>query len=72
MLQVHFSLSALLMLQVHFLLTLKFWLITFFRYHVTEYCAVIGTHSTVWGDKLFYGHVPDPSLGAEQGLATRD
>jgi len=35
-------------------------LITYFRYHVTEYCAVIGTHSTVWGNKLLYGHVPDP------------
>ena len=29
-------------------------------YHVTEYCAVIGTHSTVRGDKLLYGHIPDP------------
>jgi len=27
---------------------------------VTEYCAVIATHSTVWGDKLLYGHIPDP------------
>jgi len=27
---------------------------------VTEYCAVIGTHSTVRGDKLLYGYVPDP------------
>jgi len=35
-------------------------LITYFRYHVTEYCAVIGTHSTVQGDKLLYGHVSDP------------
>ena len=26
----------------------------------TECCAVVGTHSTVWGDKLLYGHVPDP------------
>ena len=33
---------------------------TYFRYHVTEYCAVIGTHSTVRGTKLLYGHVPDP------------
>ena len=30
------------------------------RYHVTEYCDVIGTHSTVWVDKLLYDHVPDP------------
>jgi len=30
------------------------------RYHVTEYCAVIGTHSAVHGDELLYGHVPDP------------
>ena len=54
---------ALLTLQVRALLKLKFWifpLITYFKYHVTEYCAVIGTHSTVWGDKLLYGHVPDP------------
>ena len=29
-------------------------------YHVTEYCAVIGAHSTVRDDKLLYGHVPDP------------
>ena len=35
-------------------------LITYFRYHVTGYCAVIGTHSTVRGDKLLYGHIPDP------------
>jgi len=28
--------------------------------HVTEYCAVICTHSTVCGAKLLYGHVPDP------------
>ena len=34
--------------------------ITCFSYHVTEYCAVIGMHSTVWGNKLLYGHVPDP------------
>ena len=34
--------------------------ITYFRYHVTEYCAVIGTRSTVRGNKLLYGHVPDP------------
>jgi len=27
---------------------------------VTEYRAVIGTHSTVRGDKLLYGHIPDP------------
>ena len=27
---------------------------------MTEYFAVIGTHSTVWGDQLLYGHVPDP------------
>jgi len=27
---------------------------------VTEYCAVIGMHSAVQGDKLLYGHVPDP------------
>ena len=27
---------------------------------MTEYCAVIGTHSMVWGDTLLYGHVPDP------------
>jgi len=28
-----------------------------FRYHVTEYCTVIGTHSV--GDKLLYGYAPD-------------
>jgi len=27
---------------------------------VTEYCAVIGTHSTVRGDMLLYGLIPDP------------
>ena len=57
----HFSLSVLLTLQVHSLLKLKFGifpLITYFRYHVTQYCAVIDTHSTVWGNKLLYGHVP--------------
>jgi len=27
---------------------------------VTEYCAVIGTHSTVRGDKLLNGLIPDP------------
>ena len=27
---------------------------------MTEYCTVIGTHSTVRGDKLFYGQIPDP------------
>ena len=27
---------------------------------MTEYCAVIGTHSTVRGDKLLYGQIPDP------------
>ena len=52
---------ALLTLQVRALFKLTFWifpLITYFRYHVTEYCAVIGTHSTVQvrprGDKLLY------------------
>jgi len=36
-------------------------LITYFRYHhVTEYCAVIGTHSTVRGEKLLYSQIPDP------------
>ena len=54
---------------------------TYFRYHVTEYCAVIGTHSTVRGDKLLYGLIPDPfprcgigsghaRLGKEQGVVT--
>ena len=33
---------------------------TAFRYHVTEYCTLIGTHSTVRGDKLLYGQIPDP------------
>ena len=53
------------MLQVCALLKLKFWifpLITYFRYHVTEYCAVIGMHSTVhagWPIALWQ-HVPDP------------
>ena len=59
----HFSLSVLLTLQVHALLKPKFWIflvITYFRCHVTEYCAVIGMHSMVRGDKLLYGHVPDP------------
>ena len=27
---------------------------------MTEYYAVIGTHSRVWGDKLLHRHVPDP------------
>ena len=51
------------MLQVRALFKLKFCifpLITYFRYHVTEYCAVIGTHSTVRGNKLLYGQIPDP------------
>ena len=36
-------------------------------YHVTEYCAVIGTHSTVRGDKLLYAMAISQtlSLGAE-------
>ena len=37
----------------------------YFRYHVTEYCAVIGTNSMVWGDQLLYGYVPTLSLGEE-------
>ena len=56
-------LKTLLTLQVDSLFKLKFWifpLITYFRYPITEYCAVIGMHSTVRGNKLFYGHVPDP------------
>ena len=54
--------SRLLTLRVRSLLNwnLNIPLITYFRYHLTEICAVIGTHSTVWGDKLLYGHVPDP------------
>ena len=41
------------------------------RYHVTEYCTVIGTHPTVRGDKLLYGHVPDlfPRCGIGSGHA---
>jgi len=35
-------------------------LITCLRGHVTEYCALIGMHSTVRANKLLYGHVPDP------------
>ena len=54
-----FLLSSLLMLQVHSP-QVDFPLITYFRYHVTEYHAVIGTHSMVWGNKLLYGHVPGP------------
>ena len=38
------------------------------RYHVTEYCAVIGTHSTVHGDELLYAMSQTLSLGA----ATQD
>jgi len=52
-----------MLLQVRTLFKLKFWIfpvITYFRYHVTEYRAVIGTHSTVRGDKLLYGQIPDP------------
>jgi len=49
--------SSLLSTQTEILI---FPLITYFRYHVTEYCAVIGTHSMVWSDKLLYGHVPVP------------
>ena len=33
---------------------------------MTEYCAAIGMHSTVWGDKLLYGHAcsrPFPLVG---------
>jgi len=26
---------------------------------MTEYGATTGMHSTVWGNKLLYGHVPD-------------
>jgi len=37
-------------------------------WHVTEYCTVIGTHSTVRGHKLFYDPIPD----SEWGLAMRD
>jgi len=40
--------------------------------HVTEYCAVIGMHSTVWDNKLFYGHVPDPFPWCGMGLTTWD
>jgi len=38
---------------------------------VTEYCAVIGTHSTVRGDKLLYGQIPDlfPRCGIGSGHA---
>ena len=48
---------------------LIFLLITYFRYQVTEYCTVIGAHSTVRGDKLLYGHVPDsfPLCGTGSG-----
>jgi len=42
---------------------------------VTEYCTVIGRHSTVRGDKLLYGHVPDPfprcGIGSGHAIATR-
>ena len=31
-----------------------------FKYHVTEYFAVIGTHSTMQGDEQLSGHVTDP------------
>jgi len=37
---------------------------------MTEYCSVIGTHSMVQGDKLLYGHVPDPIPQCEWGLET--
>ena len=59
----HFLLSILLMLQVCALLKPKIWifpLITYFRRPVAECCAVIGTHSTVQGDNLLYGHISDP------------
>lgn len=43
---------------------------TYYRYHVIEYCAVIGTHSMAGAvDKLLNGHVQTPSLHAEWGLA---
>ena len=45
----------------------KFMLFTYFRYHVTEYCAVIGTHSTVRGNKLLYGPDPFPRCGIGSG-----
>ena len=31
---------------------------------MTEYCAVIGTHSTVRGDKRFYGRFPRCGIGS--------
>ena len=45
--------------QVYFPLKLKFSILPLIADHVTEYCAVIGTHSTV-GQKLLYSHVLDP------------
>ena len=49
------------------LLSTQIELITYFRYHVTEYRAVIGMHPTVQGDKLLYGYVPDPFLPCGTG-----
>ena len=43
------------------------WVNTALWLHVTEYCAVIGMHSIVRGDKLPYGHIPDPFLGPDSG-----
>ena len=40
--------------------------------HVTEYCAIIGTHSTVWGNKLLNGHVPDPFPWCGMGFGHAD
>jgi len=39
---------------------------------VTEYCAVIGTHSMVHGDEQLYGHVSDlfPRCGHTRLIST--
>ena len=47
-------------------------LITCFRNHVTEYCTVIGPHSTVRQDGLLYGKSPDHFPFCEMGSASRD
>ena len=60
------QLSSLLLLN-HIVQLGCMWVNTALWLHVTEYCAVIGMHSIVRGDKLPYGHIPDPFLGPDSG-----
>ena len=59
---------ALLTLQVRALFKLEFRifpLITYFRYHVTEHCAVVGTYSTCGATSCSMAISQTLSLGAE-------